>query len=65
MKKKISKKDVEKINAIVNSYGLTKEDFTNREKMEEVCIRFEADLARIGLSLEYFLPECLKKRRRN
>jgi hypothetical protein len=63
MEKKISKSDVEKIKAIINSYNLTEEDFNNRTKMDEMVIRFRADLARIGLSLECFLPDRLRKRR--
>ena len=67
MAKRISKKNKEKLMAIINSYGLTKQDLTNREKMDEMNIRLRADLARIGLSLEQFysLPDYLKKKNRS
>lgn len=67
MKHRFTKKDVEKINAIVNSYGLTEEDFNNRAKMDELCLRLESDLKRIGLSLDclFPIPITLKRRKDN
>jgi len=62
MRHKLTKRDVEKINTIINSYGLVEEDFTNRNKMEEIYIRFQADLIHLGLSPDCLLSDRFRKK---
>ncbi|MFA5350258.1 MAG: hypothetical protein WC357_02870 [Candidatus Omnitrophota bacterium] len=64
MRRRLTKKDIEQINAIINSYGLVEEDFTNREKMEAACIRLQADLIRIGLSPDCLISDRFRKKRK-
>lgn len=40
---------VESILVAANFYGLTEKDLTNKSKLDEACIRLQADLALIKL----------------
>jgi hypothetical protein len=43
------KRNIENIVAMISLYGLTKDDLANRQKLDEACIRLNADLALIKL----------------
>jgi len=44
-----AKKYSSDILAVVSSYGLTEEDLTDKSKLDEACIRYNADLALMKL----------------
>ncbi len=62
-----SKRNIESIVAAISLYGLTKDDLANRQRLDEACIRLNADLALIksrrlsGRYSPYPIPENRKK----